>query len=169
MYKFTVTLPEAGCKSMISENIAVDKVHKVNGAVADFCIKNKIVGDYTKDIVPFIIFGTSDKFGATLDGRTVLVTVKERGRARLATAFIEVCEDGDIYPWIEVNGTPEQALRTIRNQIETEENERGFDAGVDWAALLDDICLGNQSSGPYAIDPDGCSSKFYVSARIVEF
>lgn len=82
--------------------------------------------------------------------------------------IIERTADGDFFPVICKQDTPEAILEEIKNHLDIESNERGITFDYDEKALMDDIITGNEHSGPFPIETEDTYSEFIVATKIFE-
>lgn len=148
--------------------ICEDTVLKTENVLSHFLLESGIK-DPKSAILGFIIFGHGKRsMELTVGGKLMKVEVYSRGNPRLVTTLIETTEDGDIFPVINADTTPERAAESVLACLRTEADERGIKFSITKKKLIEDISFGNETSGPLPIPARNTGSSFYVSARLID-
>lgn len=148
--------------------ICEDTVLKTESALSYFLIENGII-DSKSAILGFIVFGHGKRsMELTVDGRLIKIEVFNRGNPRLVTTLIETTEDGDIFPVINADTTPERAAKSVLACLQIEADERGIKFSITKKKLIEDISFGNETSGVLPIPAMNTGSSFYVSAKLID-
>lgn len=148
--------------------ICEDTVQKTASALSHFLLESGIE-DPKSAILGFIIFGHGKRsMELTAGGKLMKIEVFSRGNPRVVTTFIETTEDGDIFPVINADTTPEKAADSVLACLKTEADERGIKFLINKRKLIEDISFGNETSGPLPIPARNTGSSFCVSAKLID-
>lgn len=148
----------------ICENTVLETEKALSHFLMEYGIK-----DPKSAILRFIIFGHGKRsMELTVDGRLMKIEVLSRGNPRLVTTLIETTEDGDIFPVINADTTPEQAADSVIACLQTEADERGIKFLISKKKIIEDISFGNETSGPLPIPAKNTGSSFCVSAKLID-
>ena len=147
--------------------ICENTVQDTESVLNELLMENGIE-DPKSAILRFIIFGHGKRsMELTVHGRLIKIEVFSRGNSRLVTTLIETTEEGDIFPVINADTTPEKAAESVLACLKTESDERGIKFSITKEKLIEDISFGNETSGPLPIPARNTGSSFYVSARVI--
>lgn len=148
--------------------ICEDTAQKTERFLSEFLTENDIE-DPKSAILGFIIFGHGKRsMELTVGGRLIKIEVYDRRNSRLVTTLIETTEDGNIFPVINADTTPEKAAESVLACLQTEADERGIKFSITKKKLIEDISFGNETSGVLPIPARNTGSSFYVSARLID-
>lgn len=148
--------------------ISEDTVLKTENALSHFLTEYGIK-DPKSAILGFIIYRHEKRsMELTVGGRLIKIEVFSRRNSRLVTTLIETTEDGDIFPVINADTTPERAAESVLACLKTEADERDIKFSITKKKLIEDISFGNETSGPLPIPASNTGSSFCVSAKLID-
>lgn len=138
-------------------------------AISGWAEQNKATEKETSYILNFLVFGKGKRrTELTINGEIMQVTCTKRSDVRLAVTLTEVYDTDALYQDTRICKTPEEAVRFVRESLETEENERNLCFEMDWKALEDDIALGNQFDRPFRIEEKESMTAFFLTSHLFE-
>lgn len=138
-------------------------------AIVNWAEENKATEKETSDILNFLVYGKGiRRKEININGEIMQVTCTQRSDTRLAVTLTEVYDTDVLFQSTRICKTPKEAVRCIRESLETEENERNLCFEVDWKAFEDDIAFGNQFDRPFRIEEKESMTAFFLTSYLFE-
>lgn len=168
MYQFEIFNAGKEGKPSTVKKYKVD-MNDLFTAIGTWAEQNKATEKETNYILNFLVFGKGiRRTELNVNGEIMQVTCTQRSDARLAVTLTEVYDTDVLFQNTRICKTPEDAVRFVRESLETEENERNLRFEVDWKALEDDIAFGNQYDRPFRIEKKESMTAFFLTSHLFE-